>query len=840
MTAKDTKRRRLRLTVSGGLERFAEQEVRRLLFFDHQHHETEAAAQLIQLCWHQKGHSGSQLEVSLPVIQLEDVAVRLMACRFVEYVYLEADSIDFSLVVDNTSMDSAGDKDGSDREQMANLLEQIQQQTSQKKQDVDRSLNVWKLCHKVLSGKPRDIGFDNLPGELLVLPTMPDTAVMEGPTESKKILQISNDQEFVVNTIYTKAVVAKAVVKTFQQLVWSYLVEISKGDKDPMTIDSKNILWLDAGAGSGALLNHLPVNQSIGVDTHPQNSRVYGMDFFQVTREWLRSQCPHKHLCIISNPPFAERSRGDFSAITRFVGHAIDELDASFIGLIVPVKFARQRIWHSLGMNTNRARLVSRFLLPEHSFYDPSQNNASKHIQSIFLLFDLRRNVEHEQQQQEAKDLTAAQPHTVEAPPLKIHVTAKRDKGDFRNIASKDLVSAVVTGLHQAGVELGSEKESLIPLSAKINKSTNKRVITLELYICLNPRQPLALSNCVSSRISGHSLGWISTSVKPSVAYAMHTLVTRDKDSLGKEIGVVVPGPLTTTSTQKQKRAVNCILMINTMCGEGTIELESQGNDQFTISGDKSESAVRETAARLDSLYERSSKSSSRRPLVDFVIWDAQRLPLRSGIADALLSDLPIGGSAKNTHQEPAVGKRETLPVPSILNYNRCMAQAVRVMVPCGRAVLVSADTKALSRSAGAFNGSWSELWSTKLNLGGLPAKMFLMSRSGPRWKDMTLWVDDFKMDLSTMVYAIAREACNGYYICPEFLELKYSANVKCNLVTHVKLKDSFYHEAKGYTSHCYRIWFDVTINNTHAKILEKAIRVAVENDPPRGAMLHS
>ena len=68
----------------------------------------------------------------------------------------------------------------------------------------------------------------------------------------------------------------------------------------------------------------------------------------------------------------------------------------------------------------------------------------------------------------------------------------------------------------------------------------------------------------------------------------------------------------------------------------------------FMISGDINATRLHQTASRLENL--------KHRPLVDLVVWDAQRLPLRNGIAaEAFIADLPISGSSKKRHQQPSI-----------------------------------------------------------------------------------------------------------------------------------------------------------------------------------------
>ena len=164
------------------------------------------------------------------------------------------------------------------------------------------------------------------------------------------------------------------------------------------TDNNNDILWVDAGSGSGALLRHLPPKHSVGVDTYPNNDSILEKlntlqaNFLTVTSEELRLTCIQGNvtgggciqrkstsmnsgnndkknegiICVISNPPFSEGTRGNYSAIVQFINHAVDGLKAAYTGIIAPVKFARERVWASLGLSS-RARLLIRFLLPSVS-----------------------------------------------------------------------------------------------------------------------------------------------------------------------------------------------------------------------------------------------------------------------------------------------------------------------------------------------------------------------------------------------------------------------------------------------------------------------------------------
>lgn len=767
---------RLRCTVSGGLEGVAEHEVRQLLGPDCRVH--------LEL-----GNSGSQLEI---FSNHRAVAVSVMQLRLVEYVYLELHSTEMEF--------SAQDPN-------ALLLQCIQDTAASVPRDaLDSAIGTWQECRKVL--RDRDVGLERLPGVLLPTPEISPEYDHSFENSSSSV-----DRTFVVNTIYTKPQVAKAVVLSFVELVKTYSPELSKSD----------ILWLDAGAGSGALLQYLPPG-SIGVDTHPGAKEIHQMDFLESTKESLHTptvRTPSRldNLCIISNPPFSERSRGDYSAIVKFINHAV-ELSALYMGVIVPAKFARKRVWQSLGMNP-RARLLARFTLPTNSFYDPS-SSSSRHIQSVFLFLGIG---------EAPSEVSASGARTNEqscddelAPTM--HVVAKRNKGSFPFLSTAEIIESVVTGLGANGVELRSEANANITLSTKLS-AADTTTARVQLFLKLNDKRPLSLSNCISGQISGHSLGWMSSSVKPPVAFTMCSLAMAD----AKSFKTITRNPI------KRSREHPCSLVVNTMCGEGTIELESRDDHLphpfFMIAGDKSESAANATAARLACL------DGGKRPLVDIVIWDAQRLPVRTGVADVVLADLPIAGGTKKTHQEPSVTGEA---MDSGLDYKRVMAQTVRVLACTGQAALLSIDQKALSFAAGKFNGCWSVFWSNNLNLGGLTGKLFLMERKNQCSKDLSVWVDTATINLSPLLTSLAIEACTDFSL-NDLLEIEErrqmledtSARRRPSVVSHTELRDSFFHTGKQLTSHCYRIWFDVCMSSIQTKLLEKIIRADIEANPPEG-----
>ena len=799
---------RLRCSISGGLEELAEREARQQI-------------KDAEIVWITRGKSGSQLEIQCPPTSIPTV----MKLRFVEYVFMELGGKTVSVAEKNKT----------------DLLQQIKDSTATilQVEQLDACINLWRTAQTLLSDR-RDLGLETIPGILIPTPQLKD----EDRDSSVELLEQREEgivDAFIVNTIYTKAKVAKAVVDTFRELVKTHSSELS--------LEEAGVLWLDAGAGSGALLRHLPPKNRIGIDIQPSaHPGVYQMDFLSVTKTWLldkalllqsrdtnENQAHSRCLCVISNPPFAENSRGDYSAIVKFINHAI-ELDATYIGLIVPDKFARQRVWQSLGMHP-RARLLARCVLPNDSFYDPS-NRSCRDMSSLFLFFRL-----DESPGGDIDGAVQVKIHDLQLNAPRIRIEGNRSKGDFPWLSTAELREAVTCGLQSTGVDLNASNTTSLTISAELKALDDTNTARVKLFALLNPKQPLSLANCVSRNIPEHSLGWLSSSAKPPIAFAMCNLAMSNAKSLQLLITEV-----TTASSKSSNHDDNDkrgALVVNAMCGEGTIEIESQDcqmpHSFFMIAGDKNEAAVKGTAARLASLHNRrgAQQGRTRRPLVDLVIWDAQRLPLRSGIADVFLADLPFGGSKKKSHQEPCLSG---VALDNSLDYKRVMAQAARVIKCSGRAALLSADTKALSHVAIQFNGFWSVLWRNNLNLGGLAAKLFLMKRHQQCSKDLSVWITSGTdiVDLSDALKRTAIDVCAGFRL-DDLLEMQQCDSFcesPTSLILDVELISTFFNKEKSMRSHCYRVWFDTCMSNLQAKQLEKIIRAKIEENPPEGMQL--
>jgi predicted RNA methylase len=773
----------LRCSVSGGLEDFCEEQVRRLLV---RHDDDSGSRSCVwKLHWHHRGYSGSLLDVEVgpseddprcPALDLaQETFLTTMVSQllFVEYVALQVGSEEI-LTTDDTDDET--------------LLDAITEGCARLPPGrLARAVRVWTLWQPHVKAA---LPLHPVEGELLVFPTT-DTA-----TTTVQVPTDTITRAFRVNSIFTQPHVAKGVVQTFVQLVYKELHHCRD--------NSDEILWLDAGAGAGSLLNELPSHTSLGVDLEPQQAGVYEKNFFDVTNDWLRQDLGRSfgHLCVICNPPFSEGNRGDYNIIAKFLQHAID-LRARFMGVLCPAKFVR--VWRSFGLASSM-RLTYRMLLPANSFFDPS-TNQSKHLECHFLVFDLQPPMASSFKDGDGCNPSA--PEEEDTAPGRMHVVAQRDKGLLPQICTAQVTAAVVRGLAHAGVPLGSSHTSTMVLRAKVGRRW-------ELFLELNPQRPLSVVNAMSARIEHHSLGWMATSARPPVAGAMHSL---------SQGGPPQPQLNETNDSWKTPTVV-----VNLMCGEGTLDFEALQHTEerfgFRIVGDHNAKSLHRVASQV--------KTLRQVPLVDFVVWDAQNLPFRDGVIDSLFCDLPFAGSTHQAHQIPSSGITRS----GTLSYPQLLAECVRVLrSETGTAVLVSPDTKVLGHATRRYAGNLKESWQTKVNLGGLTGRLCLLERKAACWKDLNLLVNDSATDHSTEILAIARQACSQFSL-DRLLGLQRARPENTNNLVMDVVRQNEYSHADGSIRHCYRLCFHAHVSNVQAKTLEQAVRLHLRDNPIRGTKL--
>ena len=777
------------LTISKGLEELALEELGRIISGDGEDEDDATRTTTTTCSWREQGPSGSQLQVTLSSkAQLKAIVENL---RFVEAIYLVLQSFPIQKLEQNEEPTAAADEDFLLKDLHQSLTSQLSRNRNNTLKSLQNSIELYsEVVQPWLKGK--DVGLEALPGELMTLDFQQEESAPSSPSTS------ATTNDFVVNTVYTRPSVAKAVVECILSVVQKQL-----GDKD------HTILYLDAGAGTGALLEHLPKGQRIGVDivVNEEESNplhIQQADFLQVDRAWIEqhTSLPYQHLVVVSNPPFTDSSRGNFAGISKFIHHAQAILQAKYMGIICPTAFARERVWNALGLTS--LSLVARALLPSNAFYIPSsssdhESSSSKSsgpsLNASLLIFDLqsaKTNSAHNLGDSSTKDITVA-------------IEAKRHKGVFPYLRTAMMKEWILHELNEKTSHPLLDRNGTLPLLCKL---LQHKELSMELH--LNPHQPLALVNSNARRFASgpyphHSLGWLSTSVKPALARAMCQWANG-------------------SSISRKGR-----LLIDACCGEGTLELEVASSNFLVIAGDVNAETLLLTKRKLQNI--------PHQCVLDLVQWDAQDLPLRDGIADIFLGDLPImGGVGKRQHQQANL---KGVSQDASLQYGRVAKEAIRILQPSeesSRAVLLSADHQALRYHAVSKFHQWTLLQNISINMGGLQAKAFVLERCRPAWKDISVWVENNERDYSRELYRMAIEATSCYQLNECFQLEETSIGVKESsgrvissfIVERVEMVDSFRpgkNNPQQLTSHCYRFFFHHLISNPQAKILEKRIR---------------
>ena len=745
---------KLLFTVSGGLEDLAEEQI-----------QSNFSAVLLNRTWYRRT-TGSQLYLDLRRTKHDGsdvtstIADAINKLDFVEYVYVLVNSFDIP-VIEKEDIKAR------------DVLSMIHQSTSNiSNASIDICKNICDLVDQQQTSNV-DLGLGGLPG--LFLPT-PDLKVYTKPPACAN----SSCMSFAVNTIYTRKDVSKPIVDTIIEFI----------QQNYQNYNVNEALWVDAGSGDGSLLDNLPHQRSIGVDTHPTSSKVHCIDFFHLTRDLLVEKFMYKDLFVITNPPFSVSSRGDYTPIINFINHSFDVIGAKFVAVICPGKFARERIWTSLGL-TEKANLWARFLLPKDSFYEPVSGKIV-HIHSFCLIFG-------SDQITQSRILDCTESMQTKSG---CYITAKRNKGLYPDISSAELTATIVSGLRKTDMELQVERHARYMLNAKLLESS------FELWWQINSMRPCTAMNSNCAKIPNHSLGWISLSVKPAVALAMSTLAIREHDE--NENGCVA---------------------VNLMSGEGTIELEISRAVNFPIYMIGGDIRI-ETNIRILNRIASLKANTTYRPVIDLIVWDAQNLPLRKGIADAIFGDLPIQGTTKKVHQQPIVGKIAGTPsdLSNGLKYSSILSESSRILRSKGRVALTSVDYRSLGGACKKMN--WTSLnHGISINLGGLTGKLFLMERNSQCTKDLCLTVPIGSTDFSSWLLNLVIETFKDENI--ECLTRKTDRPI-----TKVELLNSFCNPEVKYLRHCYRFTFHDEIRNTGAKQLEKEIRRVVGENLLKGMTL--
>ncbi|KAL8613044.1 hypothetical protein ACOMHN_008813 [Nucella lapillus] len=125
---------------------------------------------------------------------------------------------------------------------------------------------------------------------------------------------------------------------------------------------------------------------------------------------------------------------------------------------------------------------------------------------------------------------------------------------------------------------------------------------------------------------------------------------------------------------------------------------------------------MEKTARNINHLNMRQAAQGRGSLMIDALRWNACSLPLRDGFVDAFVSDLPFG---------KRVGRRSG----NLKLYGRVLGEMTRCGKPSGRAALLTADVKNMTKALKAQK-HWSVLRRCGCNIGGLAAAVFVLHRT--------------------------------------------------------------------------------------------------------------
>jgi len=158
-------------------------------------------------------------------------------------------------------------------------------------------------------------------------------------------------------------------------------------------------------------------------------------------------------------------------------------------------------------------------------------------------------------------------------------------------------------------------------------------------------------------------------------------------------------------------------IVIDPLCGTGSISIEgdAEWKEAFHIAGDIAHPAVSRCANNAKMI---NSKVGPSKCNIGILKWDAIDLPLRSGVADVIITDLPFGkrmGSKKDNR----------ILYPAILK------EIARVSkLRTARACLLTHDKRCIINAISQVSSLWKCQRSMFINVGGLSVGVYLLKRT--------------------------------------------------------------------------------------------------------------
>ena len=158
-------------------------------------------------------------------------------------------------------------------------------------------------------------------------------------------------------------------------------------------------------------------------------------------------------------------------------------------------------------------------------------------------------------------------------------------------------------------------------------------------------------------------------------------------------------------------------ILCDPLCGSSAILVESSVAfpQVLNLAGDHHNQAITHSAANISHI----SKDPKNGP-VDILQFDATKLPFKTGLIDAIVSDLPFGKRIGNKTINTTL-------------YPKLLKEFARITVPStGRAVLLTQDWKNLSKSLDSelMRKCWRMKFKMFLKLGNLATYIYILKRT--------------------------------------------------------------------------------------------------------------
>ena len=202
-----------------------------------------------------------------------------------------------------------------------------------------------------------------------------------------------------------------------------------------------------------------------------------------------------------------------------------------------------------------------------------------------------------------------------------------------------------------------------------------------------------------------HHTALCKTTMKASIAAAMCLLAAAASDDGDDDAGRCTGGGA-------RAGRVVCDMM----CGSGTIPLEAAfvaRDAPCCVLGGEVATAYAEAALANLRACGRGTAAVRR---VSVLSWDARALPLRSGVVDAVVCDMPYGLRCGNARKNARM-------------YGAVLAEVARVLAPGARAWLLTTETKLVRRCL-ADTPLLQHTGSYHVDNSGLPVELFCLTKS--------------------------------------------------------------------------------------------------------------